>query len=186
MGKEQAFPNLLIRKALLSEIDKIDAVMKCSMRALGQGHYTAEQIASSCKYVCVPDKQLIEDGTYYVVEDTDGTLLGCGGWSFRNLLYAGPQIHASEDDKLNPKKDRARIRAMFVIPQASGKGVGTLILKTSEEAAKKYGFKRGALGSTQSGLAFYLTHGWVTVKEEMATLPDGIKIKVTHMEKDFI
>jgi hypothetical protein len=59
-----------------------------------------------------------------------------------------------------------------------------LILKTSEQAAKKFGFNRGTLGATQSGLAFYKAKGWIVMKEEIATLPDGIKIEVTQMEKD--
>ena len=69
-------PALLIRKATISDIDKIEQVMKESMRTLGQGYYTEDQIQSSCKYVCVPDKQVIEDGTYYVVEDENGAMVG--------------------------------------------------------------------------------------------------------------
>ena len=131
----------------------------------------------------MPDEQIIGDGTYYVVEDENGTLLACGGWSFRNKLYAGPQVESKMDDKLDPKKDKARIRAMFVLPNISSKGLGTLILKTSEEAAKAYGFSQCALGATESGLAFYKARGWTALEEEMAALPDGVTIKVTQMEK---
>ena len=110
--------------------------------------------------------------------------LVCGGWSYRNTLYAGPQTELKQDNKLDSKKDRARVRAMFVLPSTSGKGVGSLILKTSEQDAKKFGFKQGALGATQSGLAFYKAKGWIIIKEEIAALPDGVKIEVTQMEKD--
>jgi len=175
---------LTIRTAKISDADKIEEIMKSSMKSLGQGYYNEKQIQSSCKYVCVPDKQIIEDGTYYVVEDENGVMIGCGGWSFRNTLYAGPQKQLIEDNMLEPKKDTARVRAMFVLPSISGRGIGSLILKTSEQAAKKYGFKKGALGATQSGLAFYKAKSWIVVKEEIATLPDGIKIEVTQMEKE--
>jgi GNAT superfamily N-acetyltransferase len=111
-------------------------------------------------------------------------MLACGGWSFRNKLYAGPEIELAKVDKLDPKKDRARIRAMFVLPSISSKGIGTLILKTSEEAAKAYGFSQGALGATVSGLAFYKAKGWVTLKEELARLPDGVDLKITQMVKE--
>lgn len=175
--------DLIIRKANISDVDKIEQIMKISMQSLGRGYYSDEQIQSSCKYVCVPDKQIIEDGTFYVVEDTNGVMVGCGGWSFRNTLYAGPKTPLKQDNKLDPKKDMARVRAMFVLPLVSGRGVGSLLLKTSEQEAKKFGFHRGALGATQSGLAFYKAKGWIVVKEEIATLPDGIKIEVTQMEK---
>lgn len=86
-------------------------------------------------------------------------MIGCGGWNFRNTLYAGSKAQSNSDNLLDPKKDMARIRAMFVLPSMSGKGVGALILHTSEQAAKKYGFNWGALGATQSGLQFYKSKG---------------------------
>lgn len=177
-------PNLKIRKATLRDRNQIETVMKLSMELLGQGHYTPEQVRSSMHYVCVPDETIIADGTYYVVENEHGVILACGGWSFRNKLYAGPESESQEDNQLDPKKDRARIRAMFVLPNISSKGLGTLILKTSEEAAKAYGFSRGALGATESGLAFYKAKGWIAMKEDIAMLPDGVQLKITQMEKD--
>lgn len=175
----------MIRKATISDLVNIENVMKLSMSSLGQGYYSDEQIQSSCKYVCVPDQQIIEDETFFVVEDENGLMSGCGGWSFRNTLYAGPQTPLKQDTVLDPKKDMARIRAMFVLPSMSGKGIGALILKTSEQAAKHFGFHRGALGATQSGLAFYKAKGWIAVKEMVSTLPDGTKLEVTQMEKEF-
>ena len=158
--------------------------MKRSMATLGQGYYSPEQVQSSLKYVCVPDMQIIADGCYYVVESEQGVMLACGGWSFRNKLYAGPEFESKEDDKLDPKNDKARIRAMFVLPDTSSKGLGSLILKTSEQAAKAYGFKQATLGATESGLAFYKAKGWIPTQEVTATLPDGVSLKITQMKKD--
>ena len=97
--------------------------MKRSMERLGQGHCTPEQVRSSMQYVCVPDETIISDGTYYVVENENGVILACGGWNFRNKLYAGPAVQSKEEDKLDPKKDRARIRAMFVLPNINCRGL---------------------------------------------------------------
>jgi N-acetylglutamate synthase-like GNAT family acetyltransferase len=173
----------IIRKATLKDLEQIEQTMKKSMLLLGKGYYSEEQILSSCKYVCVPDQQIIEDGTYYVVEDESGSMIGCGGWSFRNTLYAGPKtlVQAS---KLDPQKDKARVRAMFVLQSIKRSGVGSLILHTSEQEAKKYGFKNATLGATQSGLDFYKAKNWQVVEEELATLPDGVVIEVTRMEKE--
>jgi len=71
-----------------------------------------------------------------------------------NKLYAGPAEASSKDDQLNPLTDPARIRAMFVDPSYSGKGIGSMILNESENAARKKGFFKGALGATISGLSF--------------------------------
>jgi hypothetical protein len=63
------------------------------MRALGAGYYTPAQVEAAVRYVCVPDPELIEDGTYLVAE-LDGRLVGCGGWSLRRKAYAGPALAA--------------------------------------------------------------------------------------------
>ncbi|HEX2579378.1 MAG TPA: GNAT family N-acetyltransferase, partial [Rhabdochlamydiaceae bacterium] len=123
-----------LRLATLADFDSIEALMKRSMKVLGVGHYSPEQIDACSQFVCVPDKQLIEDQTYYVVEE-NGILIGCGGWSFRNKLYAGPADTPQKSTRLDPSKDPARIRAMFIDPLYSGKGIGSQILNASEQAA---------------------------------------------------
>jgi GNAT superfamily N-acetyltransferase len=174
---------LHIRQATKQDVPAIQALMKESMKLLGEGYHSESQLLSCCKYVCVPDLQLIEDGTFFVVtQEGDDSMIGCGGWSFRNTLYAGPASNALSSP-LNPEHDPARIRAMFTAPSARGKGIGSLILSTSETAAKTQGFKKGTLGATLSGLAFYQAKGWKALQTESATLPDGTIIDVIKMEK---
>lgn len=178
-GKKEIY----LRLASKEDVPAIQAVMKESMAVLGRGYYSASQIESCCRYVCVPDLQLIEDRTFFVAINA-GVIVGCGGWSFRSTLYAGPSAAPQKGEKLNPEKDCARIRAMFISPSQSGKGIGSRILSASEQAAKAYGFKRGALGATLSGVAFYQSKGWVSTGTEQTALPDGVVIDVVKMEKD--
>lgn len=177
--------NFFIRLANIDDLEQIEALMKRSMKVLGVGHYSDEQTKSCCRYVCVPDRQLIEDQTYFVVAAESGALVGCGGWSFRNKLYAGPADAPQKSSRLDPATDPARIRAMFTDPDFSGKGIASLILAHSEKAAKSEGFSKGALGSTMSGLSFYISKGWRKTVAEQAILPDGVAIGVIQMEKHF-
>ncbi len=177
--------NLAIRLAELNDLDGIEALMKRSMKTLGVGRYSAEQINSCCQFVCVPDCQLIEDQTFFVVRTEEGDLVGCGGWSIRKKLYAGPSQAPLNRDLLDPSRDPARIRAMFTDPAYRGKGVGSLILDHAEKAAHARGFSKGALGATLSGLSFYTAKGWQKTASEQALLPDGIAIEVIQMEKLF-
>ena len=171
-----------LRLAQKKDIPSIEALMKESMRTLGRGFYTDDQIASCCEYVCVPDWQLIEDQTFFVLEGHKNELIGCGGWSYRNKLYAGPKSSAEHTSStLHPEKDSAKVRAMFTHPSHAGKGIGTRILLAAIDGAKKSGFRSAALGATLSGLPFYRAKGWKAVKTDEATLPDGVTIGVVHM-----
>ena len=53
--------------------------MDQAISQLQRGFLTQEQIESS-RTIMGLDTQLVEDGTYFVVE-ADGQIAGCGGWS---------------------------------------------------------------------------------------------------------
>jgi GNAT superfamily N-acetyltransferase len=90
------------------------------------------------------DTQLIADGTYIVVESGTGDriIVGCGGWSKRKTLYGGTRHRAREDSLLDPRRDAARIRALFVHPEWARRGIGAMILEACEGAAVAAGFPR--------------------------------------------
>ena len=73
------------------------------------------------------DRQLIRDGSYYVVE-SDGVIVGCGGWSKRRSLYGGDALRAGADPELDPKVDAARVRAFFVHPEWARRGIGRSVM----------------------------------------------------------
>ena len=95
------------------------------------------------------DTQLIDDGTYFIIE-ADGQLAGCGGWSRRATLYGGDQTPGRSPALLDPTKDGARIRAMYTHPNHTRKGIGRLIISLCEEAAKAEGFTQMELVATLS------------------------------------
>jgi GNAT superfamily N-acetyltransferase len=69
------------------------------------------------------DRQLIEDGTYFVVE-IDGIVAGGGGWSRRATLYGGDHLAGRDAALLDPAPDPARIRAMYTHPDFARRGIG--------------------------------------------------------------
>jgi GNAT superfamily N-acetyltransferase len=105
------------------------------------------------------DTQLIDDGTYFIVE-ADGELAGCGGWSRRATLYGSDETPGRSAALLDPATDAARIRAMYTHPAHARKGVGTLILSLCENAARTEGFSRMELMSTLSGEPLYRRCGY--------------------------
>jgi GNAT superfamily N-acetyltransferase len=105
------------------------------------------------------DTQLIDDGTYFIVE-SDGQLAGCGGWSRRSTMYGGDQTTGRSAALLDPAKDAARIRAMYTHPAHTRKGVGRYIISLCEAAAKSEGFTRTELVATLAGELLYRACGY--------------------------
>src|SRR5262245_36224803 len=114
--------------------------MEASIAELQAPFLDAAQIASS-RAIMGLDTQLVEDGTYFVVE-SNGELAGCGGWSRRATLYGGDRTPGRSAALVNPSTDPARIRAMYTHPRHARKGVGRLIISLCERAARGEGFGR--------------------------------------------
>ena len=141
---------------------------------------TPEQIASS-RTIMGLDTQLIDDGTYFVIEH-DQDIAGCGGWSRRATLYGGNQTPGRDASLLDPTKDAARIRAMYTNPQYTRKGVGRLIMTLCENAAKAEGFKTMELMATMSGKPLYEVCGYLLV-EPISDDRGGAPVPLLHMRK---
>jgi hypothetical protein len=81
------------------------------------------------------DTQPNDDGTYFIVQQS-GILAGYGGWSRRATLYGGDRSPGRDAALLDPDKDAARVRAMYINPGFTRRGVGRLILTLCEDAAR--------------------------------------------------
>src|SRR5512139_2851744 len=114
------------RLAQRDDLDLLKALMDTAISENQKTFLDESQIASSPAIMGL-DTQLIDDGTYFVVE-ADGQLAGCGGWSRRATLYGGDQTPGRSPALLDPASQPARIRAMYTHPQHARKGVGRLIL----------------------------------------------------------
>lgn len=172
-----------VRTATLEDIDALQALIAVSARGLNREHYTPEQVESILKYVYGVDTQLIRDQTYYTVQAGE-TIIGCGGWSRRKTLYGGDQHKAdAPDNLLDPATDAARIRAFFVHPDWARKGIGSILMRTCEQAAKQAGFRKMELMATLTGELLYARFGFEVVEETDVILADGNVMKVRRMTK---
>ena len=125
-----------LRVATIEDVAGIRALIDASVRGLQAGDYSPAQIEASLATVFTIDSRLIADGTYFVALAEDDSLAGCGGWSKRKTLYGGDhQVERNEPELLDPVTDAAKVRAIFVHPRFARRGLGSSILKASEEAA---------------------------------------------------
>ena len=84
----------------------------------------------------------------------------------------------------DPSWEAARIRAMYTHPQWVRRGIGSLLIRLGEEAARAAGFTRIALGSTLAGEPLYLAHGYAEVRRETFRGENGADNLVITMEKN--
>ena len=155
-------------------------LMDAAIAELQRGFLDDAQISSS-KAIMGIDTQLIDDGTYFVVE-SDGNVAGCGGWSRRATLYGGNQTPGRDSNLLDPKRDPARVRAMYTHPAYARKGVGRLILSLCETAAASEGFTRLELMSTLAGEPLYTAYGFRPL-ERLLDATGGAPVPLVRMEK---
>ncbi len=175
-------PEPYLRPATLDDADRIDALMKASIRDLFPSFYDAEQTASSVIYVGSVDRMLIEDGTYFVIE-AGGEPVACGGWSPRDELYTGSGDAAGDARLLDPRTEPARVRAMFVRGDWTRRGLGTRILEACEAAARAEGFRTLALVATLPGEPLYARFGFQETGREEVTMPDGCRLACVAMTR---
>lgn len=171
-----------VRLARMEDAAAIDALMKASIRGIFPLFYDEQQTASATHYIGDVDRMLIEDGTYFVVED-GGELIACGGWSRRDKLYTGSGAGAGDARLLDPQTEPARVRAMFVRPDRTRRGLGRAILEACEAAAAREGFAALALMATLPGLELYERYGFEVVERTDIPMPDGVTIAGAAMTK---
>jgi GNAT superfamily N-acetyltransferase len=172
---------LTSRLAGPQDIPALEAVMAAAIAELQKGFLTPAQIAAS-RMIMGLDRQLVADGTYFIVE-ADGAIAGCGGWSRRATLYGGDHTPGRDPELLDPAKDAARVRAMYTHPDFARRGVGRLILDLCEAAAKAEGFKRLELMGTMSGRPLYESYGFAPI-EDILDDRGGEPVPLTRMGKE--
>jgi GNAT superfamily N-acetyltransferase len=171
-----------LRPASLGDISVLQRLIRESVRVLQVGDYTEEQREAALRSVYGVDTELILDGTYFAAELGD-QIVACGGWSRRKTLYGGDHFHGGESGLLDPKTDAAKIRAFFVRPGYERRGIGSMLMRACEEAARAQGFSRLELGSTITGIALYQAHGFEVGEQIDVPIGERLTMPVVRMTK---
>ncbi|MDQ3756732.1 MAG: GNAT family N-acetyltransferase [Actinomycetota bacterium] len=169
-----------LRPAVAEDVPVLAPLMRAAIEQLQRGYLDDAQIESS-KAIMGIDRQLIDDGTYFVVE-IDGVIAGCGGWSRRATLYGGDHSAGRDAALLDPIAGPARVRAMYTHPDYARRGVGRRILEACESAAAAEGFTTLELVATRPGRPLYESFGFEAV-EDVEDASGGVAVPLTRMRK---
>jgi GNAT superfamily N-acetyltransferase len=177
----------VIRLATAADIPALRELIDKSVRVLQQEDYSPEQLDAALGTAYGVDTQLIADETYYVVVAVgtagENVLAASGGWSMRKTLYGSDHGPYRDNRMLDPARDAAKIRAFFVHPEWTRRGIASLILKTCEDAAYARGFRRFEMGATLTGVPMYAARGYAKGEQMEVPLPNGMSLTVVRMWK---
>lgn len=174
-----------LRKATSDDVAVIGALIAASVRGLSAGFYDDHEIELSIRSVFGVDRDLIDDGTYFVAVDAEQNIVGCGGWSRRKTLYGASHYEVSRDSALlDPAVDPAKIRAFFIHPAAARRGIGRAILEACEAEAESEGFSSAEMMATLPGVPLYSACGYERGESFDIPVGDSRHIKCIRMFKN--
>lgn len=171
-----------LRPARVDDVPRMEALIALSGIALSAGYYTPAQAQAVTKYVFGVDSQLLEDGTYFIVE-RDGEAVACGGWSKRATLFGADRTKTGPDRLLDPATEAGRIRAFFVAPSAARQGLGRMLMEHCQREAAAAGFRTLELAATMPGVPLYLASGFEVTEPFEIALPGGVAVPLARMRK---
>ena len=180
-----AKPTFIHRTATIDDVPTIRKLMGLSIEYNMRFFMSDDEIAAAKETMGV-DMKLINDGTYFIIENRSEyatILVGCGGWGKRKTLYGGDHTKGRNDTLSDPNIEAARIRAMDTHSDWVRCGIGSLLLKLGETAAKKAGFKDIELGTTVLGEPLYLAKGYLEVYRNSEIAANGSENVIIKMTK---
>jgi GNAT superfamily N-acetyltransferase len=170
-----------VRIATREDIPRIRPLMDRSIRELLKPYLSPEAVEGSFEIMGL-DTQLIDDGTYFAIDD-GSMIVGCGGWSARSTLFGGDHTSGRSAVLLDPATGAARVRAMYTSPDYTRRGVGRAILVACEQAAAQARFKRTELMATMAGEPLYRACGYRVIEPASSTTSSGVRVPLLRMGK---
>jgi GNAT superfamily N-acetyltransferase len=174
-------PTFTHRAAERGDISLLKPLMTAAIREL-LGEFLPADVVEASFEVMGLDTQLIDDGTYFVIE-CNSIIAGCGGWSRRATLFGGDHSAGRDNALLDPRTDAARVRAMYTSPPFARRGVGRLVLRLCEQAAAAEGFARMELVATMAGEPLYRACGYQEIERLEAGTAAGVGVPLVRMAK---
>jgi N-acetylglutamate synthase-like GNAT family acetyltransferase len=152
---------IVFRRAKPEDAAAISSVHGSSVRGLCAGFYTAHQIDSWAKpRKLVHYHDAIRDAVFYVAI-SDGEIVGFG------------QLDA----------DEAMIRAVYVLPDHAGRGLGKMLLNKLIQEARDSGLTELKLNASLNSISFYRALGFRELESVTHQLHDGTELECVGMVK---
>lgn len=159
-----ARPHILrLRRATLRDAERLCELHHSAIRALAQGHYTAEELQAWTYQTPAHFRwALLQPEEWFIVAEGPGGVLG-----FSSL-----------------KRDV--LQATYVAPELSGRGIGRRLVARVEREARRRGVTRLRLKASRNAVPFYERLGYARGRNGHLETIAGVPIPYLSMRKDLI
>ncbi|WP_296420949.1 GNAT family N-acetyltransferase [Pseudooctadecabacter sp.] len=160
-----------IRPATPADITSVDALLARSFPRLLQGDYAPSMLVLALPKISRAQPDLVSCGTYYLVHDSAGTLMGAGGWT------------AEAPGSGAVTRGEGHIRHVATDPEAIRRGVGRALVDHIIATTRDHGLRRLHCLSTRTAVPFYRAMGFEPLKDVTVPLGHGIDFPAVTMER---
>ena len=162
---------LTVRVARPHDLADLDRLFGASYPALLKADYPPSVLVTAVPLISKANPRLIASGTYFVVSDRHGALVGAGGWTrsappgFRGVSGSGHIRHVVTD--------HTRTR----------QGIGRMLMARVIDTAQRAGLRRLDCLSTLTAVPFYAAMGFQSTGPVTVPLRPGIDFPAVHMQR---
>ncbi len=150
-----------LRRAVITDAERICRMHKASINNLCRSHYTRAQIEAWAGPKRAEHYELlIRDLIVFVMEEGDDIV------AFAAL-----------------DSPTAEIRALYVVPEVVGRGVGARMLDALEGEARRLTIPKLNVSATLNSVGFYERRGYLSKGVAENVLPQGVSLPCVRMEK---
>lgn len=163
---------IFIRPAKPSDRSSVTQLLRRSYPQLLPADYTAQTLRDVLPHITTAQPTLLECGTYFLAQDSDGRVLGAGGWT-----DVSPARGVAGDGE-------GHIRHVATHPDHLRKGVAQQLIATALSSARAFGVRRMNCMSTLTARTFYEAMGFQVLNDVELTLAPGVHFPAVQMMRD--
>lgn len=160
-----------VRAAGPGDVDAVGSLLLASYSNLLGGHYDRDLLAIALPFMTRANPALLASGTYYVAE-SNGTLVGCGGWSMERP-GSGETVSGE-----------AYIRHVATHPGWLGRGIGRSLLDRCFMEVRP-SIRTLHCFATRNAEPFYRACGFATVGPMDVPMGPTLKFPAVLMRREF-
>ena len=162
---------IVVRVTGPEDAEAIGAVLRASYPTLMAPAYPADVLARALPFMVRANPALLRSGTYYFATTPDGTVVGCGGWTFERPGEPGSAIDPTQ----------GHIRHFATHPDWIRHGIGRTLFQRCAAEARAVGVQRFKCYTSIVAQPFYAALGFLTVGPTTIEFEPGLTFSGLRM-----